>query len=86
MNEISKVLGDAFVEAVRLAVREEIQAAMGRDGHQPELLTADELADRLNIPLSWVYEQSRMGKIPTHKLGRYIRFDLHEVLASQKKD
>ncbi len=28
MNEISKVLGDAFVEAVRLAVREEIQAVM----------------------------------------------------------
>ncbi len=86
MNEISKVLGDAFVEAVRLAEREEIQAAMGRDGHQPELHTAEELAESLKVPLTWVYEQSRLGKIPTHKLGRYIRFDLHKVLASQKKD
>ncbi|MCH7570123.1 MAG: hypothetical protein IH919_06080, partial [Deltaproteobacteria bacterium] len=47
---------------------------------------AEELADRLQVPLSWVYEQSRMGNIPTHRLGRYIRFDLHEVLESQKKD
>jgi len=50
------------------------------------LLSPEELAQRLNLPLSWVYEQSRLGNIPTHKLGRYIRFDLHEVLASQKKD
>ena len=59
---------------------------MGQNGHQPELLTSEQLAEKLKIPLSWVYEQSRLGKIPTHKLGRYIRFDLHEVLASQKKD
>jgi len=87
MNEISKVLGDAFVEAVRLAVREEIQTALSENGHgEGNLLTAEGLADRLMVPISWVYEQSRLGKIPTHKLGRYIRFDLHEVLASQKKD
>ena len=51
-----------------------------------ELLTPEDLADRLKVPLSWVYEQSRQGKIPTHRLGRYIRFDLAEVLTSQKKD
>jgi excisionase family DNA binding protein len=49
------------------------------------LLTAEQLAVMLDVPLSWVYEQSRQGKIPTHHLGRYIRFDLQEVLASQKK-
>ena len=67
-------------------IREEIEAAMGQNGHQPELLTAEELAGRLKMPVSWVYEQSRLGNIPTHKLGKYSRFDLHEVLASQKKD
>ncbi len=87
MNEAGKVLGDAFVEAIRKAVREEIQAAMGQNGHQAgdHLLTAEELAVSLNVPLSWVYEQSRMGNIPTHRLGRYIRFNLSEVLSCQKK-
>ena len=39
----------------------------------------------MNIPLSWVYEQSRQNQIPTHRIGRYIRFNLAEVLESQKK-
>ena len=46
---------------------------------------AEELAEKLKVPLSWVYEQSRQGGIPTHRVGRYIRFDLAEVLESQKK-
>ncbi len=76
----------SFEALLRRIVREEVQAAIGQNGHQPELLTSEQLAEKLKVPLSWVYEQSRLGKIPTHKLGRYIRFDLHEVLASQKKD
>ena len=67
-------------------IREEFQALKAELNGHDQLLTPEELADRLNIPLSWVYEQSRLGKIPTHKLGHYIRFDLHEVLASQEKD
>jgi excisionase family DNA binding protein len=83
----STLLGDALVMAIREAVRAEIQAALGHNGNGhkgPDLLTPEQLADRLKVPLSWVYEQSRQGKIPTHRLGRYIRFDLAEVLASQK--
>jgi excisionase family DNA binding protein len=71
--------------AIREAVREEINAAS--NGHKESaLLTAEELAEKLRIPVSWVYEQSRQKKIPTHRLGRYIRFDLHEVLESQKRN
>ena len=85
-NEAGKILGDAFLEAIRQAVREELQAA-NQNGHgESKLLTPEELADRLQVPRSWVYEQSRQGNIPTHRLGRYIRFNLHEVLASQKKN
>ncbi len=80
------LLGEALLETIRRAVRQELQAA-NQNGHgESKLLTPEELADRLNVPLSWVYEQSRQGNIPTHRLGRYIRFNLHEVLASQKKD
>lgn len=38
------------------------------------LLTADEVADLLGVPKSWVYEQSRRGAIPTVTLGRYRRY------------
>ncbi len=75
------------VEQLRALVRDEIEAAMGQNGNaKDKLLTPEELADRLKVPLSWVYEQSRQGNIPTHRIGRYIRFNLHEVLASQNKD
>ena len=74
------------VGQLRALVREEVQAASNGNHGAAQLLTSEELADRLRVPLSWVYEQSRMGNIPTYRFGRYIRFNLVEVLASQKKD
>jgi len=85
ISEASKNPFEPFFDEIRLIVREEIAAVRAKDG-AAELLTSEELADRLKVPLSWVYEQSRLGNIPTHRLGRYIRFDLHAVLESQKKD
>jgi excisionase family DNA binding protein len=79
----SSLLGDALLEAIRHAVKQALQEAAGH-GDQRELLEPEELAAKLKVPVSWVYEQSRQGKIPTHRLGRYIRFDLAQVLASQK--
>jgi excisionase family DNA binding protein len=38
------------------------------------LLTAREVADLLGVTTSWVYEQSRRGRIPTVTLGRYRRY------------
>src|SRR5438477_3944952 len=38
------------------------------------LLTADDVAELLSVPKSWVYEQSRLGRIPTVTLGRYRRY------------
>jgi excisionase family DNA binding protein len=38
------------------------------------LLTAEEVADMLGVPKTWVYEQARRGRIPTVELGRYRRF------------
>jgi len=86
MSENGTTLENVLEGLLRRIVKEEIRAALNGNGYQPELLTPEELAKKLIVPLSWVYEQSRLGKIPTHKFGRYIRFDLHEVLASQKKD
>jgi hypothetical protein len=71
-------------DIVRRVVREEI--AVMKNGDTPTLLDPGELADKMKVPVSWVYEQSRLGKIPTHRLGKYLRFDLHEVLLSRKKN
>ena len=38
------------------------------------LLTAADVAALLGVPKTWVYEQSRLGRIPTVTLGRYRRY------------
>jgi excisionase family DNA binding protein len=38
------------------------------------LLTAAEVARLLSVPTSWVYAQSRAGRIPTVACGRYRRY------------
>ena len=78
------LLGQALLDAIKEAVKDAIRE-VGANGHYRELLDPDELAAKLKVPVSWVYEQSRHGNIPTHRLGRYIRFDLQEVLAARKK-
>lgn len=44
-----------------------------------ELLTSEQLADRLNVPPSWIREQTRSralnaDPLPHLRLGRYVRF------------
>jgi len=87
MSERSpSLLGDAIRQELTAIVRDAVREAMTAKGNgAAELLEPEELAERLKVPISWVYEQSRHGAIPTHRIGRYIRFDLTEVLESQKK-
>jgi excisionase family DNA binding protein len=70
-----------LLEAIRAIIREEIKAKA-----ETELLEPEELAERLKVPLSWVYEASRTGKIPTVRIGKYVRFRLNDVLKSQRKE
>jgi excisionase family DNA binding protein len=49
-----------------------------------DILTPQELADRLKVPLSWVYEKSRSrgshgNALPVLRCGRYLRFDYAAV-------
>jgi excisionase family DNA binding protein len=45
------------------------------------LLNADELAEVLAVPVSWVRDHTRSGAIPHLALGRYKRYRLAEVEA-----
>src|SRR5262249_14737255 len=70
---------------LRELCREETQAALQRNNQAGPLVTAEDLASSLKVPVSWVYEQSRQGNIPTVRIGRYIRFRLQEAIDSQQK-
>jgi excisionase family DNA binding protein len=43
-------------------------------GSVGRLLDAHEVAAMLGVPVSWVYAQTRAGRIPTVPLGRYYRY------------
>lgn len=48
------------------------------------LLTVEEVAELLKVPVSWVYEHTRSrasGRIPGFRLGKYWRFREGDVLA-----
>jgi excisionase family DNA binding protein len=44
-----------------------------------KLLDAGEVAERLNVPVSWVRESTRSGAMPHIRLGRYVRFEAQAV-------
>jgi excisionase family DNA binding protein len=44
-----------------------------------QLLTADQLAERWQVPTSHVYRLARDGRIPTVELGRYRRWRLDAI-------
>ena len=51
---------------------------------QKNLLTVEELAERLQVPKSWIYGQTRQtnsGAIPRIRVGKYLRFRLEDVMA-----
>ena len=48
---------------------------------QNELLTVQEAAEYLRVPISWVYERTRTRAIPIRKLGRHVRIPRSELLA-----
>ncbi len=53
-----------------------------------ELLTLDELSQRLKVPRSWIYDKSRRkgpNTIPVVRVGKYCRFDLGAVMAWLQK-
>jgi excisionase family DNA binding protein len=48
------------------------------------LLTVDEIAALLKVPVSWVYGHLRKrctDRLPAYRLGKYWRFRAEEVLA-----
>lgn len=45
------------------------------------LLDANEVAELLHVPVSWVRQETREGRMPAVALGRYWRYRRDSVLA-----
>lgn len=52
----------------------------------PQLLTINELSDAIKIPVNTLYQHVSQGNLPHYKLGRALRFDLHEVLTHFRRE
>ena len=70
----------------RPATREVVLCALARQSGMPEhtpanthdpdppLLDAGAVAELLGVPRSWVYAETRAGRLPHVRVGRYRRF------------
>jgi len=62
-----------------------IRAATVRNGGgESHLLTVGEVAQLLQVPVSWIYARTRhrsKDRLPGYRLGKYWRFDRGEILA-----
>jgi excisionase family DNA binding protein len=59
--------------------RDRLRGARGVSATSP-LVDANEAAKLLGVPPSWLLAQARERKVPHHKLGHYVRFDLDELI------
>ena len=82
MNEPNNPF-EPFFEEIRRIVREELSAMSG-NGHAA-LLTAEQLAEALQVNKATVYGWTKSKAIPYYQAGRFIRFNLQEVLGEPKK-
>ena len=46
-----------------------------------DILTPQELAQRLKVPLSWIYKKSAANGMPVLRCGHYLRFSWPDVCA-----
>lgn len=54
----------------------------------PHLVNIQEMARILGVHVNWLYQRTRLGHqaIPHLKVGRYVRFDVDEVMNFLKKN
>jgi excisionase family DNA binding protein len=39
-----------------------------------------EMAEKLDVPVSWIYSRTRTNEIPHLKIGKYVKFDPEKVM------
>jgi hypothetical protein len=75
--------GDAYRAALAAGAALAASPAPAAATVAPKLLSAEEMEAATSIPASWYATQARERRIPFRKLGRYVRFDFDEIMASE---
>ena len=44
------------------------------------LIGINEMAEKLDVPVSWVYSRTRTNEIPHFRVGKYVKFDPEKVM------
>jgi excisionase family DNA binding protein len=44
------------------------------------LIGINEMANKLDVPVSWLYSRTRINDIPHYKVGKYVKFDSEKVM------
>jgi predicted DNA-binding transcriptional regulator AlpA len=53
--------------------------------HEEHLLTIPQLSEEIQVPVSWLYERSRLDRLPgKRRVGKYVRVDRHEFFTALK--
>jgi excisionase family DNA binding protein len=81
------IISGALREELKALMREVLAEGAGNgNGRHQKPLTAEELAEILQVDKATVYEWVKANKIPYLKVGRFLPFNLQAVLDSQKKN
>jgi excisionase family DNA binding protein len=75
---------DAYEAALAAGASLVRPATSSRTTNADGLLTAEQVAERLSLPQSWIEEATRQGRLPCHEFGRYKRYSLPAVIDAAK--
>jgi hypothetical protein len=76
---VSALAGAQARAWLRLA---EARPATPPRSEEPLYLDASQVAQRLNLPENWIRDRARRGKIPSQRIGHYVRFEWSKVRAA----
>jgi hypothetical protein len=75
VDKTSELLGEAIVNAIRLAVREEIREALSQGGFSfDDRLLAEEAFKVLQVSPDWLYRNSRKLPFTRRLVPKALRF------------
>ena len=70
----------AYADLARAAAKLRRAQAAAEQDLDLILIDAPELAARLDVPVRWLYEQARQGKLPSVRFSRRVFFDARAVV------
>src|SRR5271167_5173163 len=80
---LERALGRRRFKKYALGSKAQTIRVGGRVLREEDILLPEEVASRLKVPVSWVYEKTRArcrNPIPCLRMGRYIRFDWKAIV------